>query len=79
MLTDIRMPPTDTDEGIQAAERLRETTRRSGSSYSASTRPDLVLALLEGGSARRAYLLKERVRNSTGSSRRSMPWPTVAR
>jgi DNA-binding NarL/FixJ family response regulator len=62
VVTDIRMPPTDTDEGIQAAQRLRETNPDIGvvvlSQYA---NPGYVLALLEGGSARRAYLLKERV------------------
>jgi DNA-binding NarL/FixJ family response regulator len=62
VLTDIRMPPGDTDEGIQAAERLRETHPDVGvvvlSQY---TNPAYALALLERGSARRAYLLKERV------------------
>jgi DNA-binding NarL/FixJ family response regulator len=62
VLTDIRMPPTDTDEGIRAAERLRETSPDVGvvvlSQYAA---PGYVLALLEGGSERRGYLLKERV------------------
>ena len=62
VVTDIRMPPGGTDEGIQAAERLRETHPQIGvvvlSQYA---NPSYVLALLEGGSARRAYLLKERV------------------
>jgi DNA-binding NarL/FixJ family response regulator len=64
VVTDIRMPPGDTDEGIQAAARLRETNPEVGvvvlSQY---TSPGYVLALLEGGSARRAYLLKERVKD----------------
>jgi DNA-binding NarL/FixJ family response regulator len=64
VITDIRMPPGNTDEGIQAAERLRETTPDVGvvvlSQYA---NPSYVLALLEGGSARRAYLLKERVKD----------------
>ena len=38
VVTDIRMPPGGTDEGIQAAERLRETNPESASSSSASTR-----------------------------------------
>ena len=38
VVTDIRMPPGGTDEGIQAAERLRETNPASASSSSASTR-----------------------------------------
>ena len=62
VLTDIRMPPDETDEGIQAAVRLRETHPDVGvvvlSQYA---EPRYALALLEGGSARRAYLLKERV------------------
>jgi DNA-binding NarL/FixJ family response regulator len=64
VVTDIRMPPGGTDEGIQAAERLRETNPEVGvvvlSQYAT---PSYLLALLEGGSARRAYLLKERVKD----------------
>ena len=62
VVTDIRMPPGNTDEGIQAASRLRETHPDVGvvvlSQYAVS---GYVLALLDGGSERRAYLLKERV------------------
>jgi DNA-binding NarL/FixJ family response regulator len=62
VVTDIRMPPGDGDEGIQAAGRLRETNPQVGvvvlSHYA---NPSYALALLEGGSARRAYLLKERI------------------
>jgi DNA-binding NarL/FixJ family response regulator len=62
VVTDIRMPPTGTDEGIQAAAWLREHLPRTGvvvlSQYVA---PRYALALLEHGSAGRAYLLKERV------------------
>ena len=62
VVTDIRMPPGDADEGIRAAERLRETDPDVGvvvlSQYAT---PAYALALLEGGSARRGYLLKERV------------------
>ena len=62
VVTDIRMPPSDTDEGIQAAARLRETNPDIGvvvlSQYA---NPTYVLALLDGGSAGRAYLLKARV------------------
>jgi DNA-binding NarL/FixJ family response regulator len=64
VVTDIRMPPGNTDEGIQAATRLRETRPEVGvvvlSQYAS---PSYVLALLEGGSERRAYLLKERVKD----------------
>jgi len=62
VLTDIRMPPGGEDEGIQAAEQLRETNPAVGvvvlSQYA---NPTYALALLKGGSAGRAYLLKERV------------------
>ncbi len=62
VVTDVRMPPSETDEGIQAAERLRVSHPDVGvvvlSQYAS---PGYALALLEGGSARRAYLLKERV------------------
>ena len=62
VVTDIRMPPGSTDEGIQAARRLREVRPEVGvvvlSQYAT---PSYVLALLDGGSAGRAYLLKERV------------------
>ena len=62
VVTDIRMPPGNTDEGIQAAARLRETHPEVGvvvlSQYA---NPSYVLALLERGSEGRAYLLKERV------------------
>jgi len=62
VVTDIRMPPGNADEGIQAAERLRDTDPNVGvvvlSQYAT---PSYALALLESGSAGRAYLLKERV------------------
>ncbi|HVA05332.1 MAG TPA: response regulator transcription factor [Acidimicrobiales bacterium] len=62
VVTDIRMPPTGTDEGIQAASWLREHRPEIGvvvlSQYKA---PAYALALLESGASGRAYLLKERV------------------
>ena len=64
VITDIRMPPGNADEGIQAAERLRETDPDIGvvvlSQYA---NPAFALALLESGSARRSYLLKERIQD----------------
>lgn len=64
VVTDIRMPPGSTDEGIQAATRLRETHPEVGVvALSQYATPSYVLALLEGGSERRAYLLKERVKD----------------
>ena len=62
VLTDIRMPPGNTDEGIQAATRLRETNPEVGVVVlSQHAVPAYVLALMDGGCERRAYLLKERV------------------
>jgi DNA-binding NarL/FixJ family response regulator len=62
VVTDIRMPPTGTDEGVRAAARIRESHPATGvvvlSQYAA---PGYALALLEGGSEGRAYLLKDRV------------------
>jgi DNA-binding NarL/FixJ family response regulator len=56
VITDVRMPPTSRDEGIRAANQLRESHPSIGvvvlSQYA---------ELLDGGSAGRAYLLKERV------------------
>jgi DNA-binding NarL/FixJ family response regulator len=62
VVTDIRMPPGGSDEGIQAAERLRETRPEIGVVVlSQFSDPEYALALLEQGSEGRAYLLKERV------------------
>jgi DNA-binding NarL/FixJ family response regulator len=64
VLTDIRMPPGGTDEGIQAAEQLRRTHPETGIVVLTQfTDPEYALALLEHGSERRGYLLKERVRD----------------
>ena len=64
VITDIRMPPTNTDDGIRLAMDLRERHPDMGvvvlSQYSDAI---YALALLERGSDRRAYLLKERVHN----------------
>jgi DNA-binding NarL/FixJ family response regulator len=62
VITDIRMPPTNLDEGIRAAEQLRVTHPDLGvvvlSQY---LEPGYAHALFENGTERRAYLLKERV------------------
>ncbi len=62
VITDIRMPPTGTDEGIRIAARLRTERPEVGvvvlSQYAD---PAYALTLLDGGSEGRAYLLKERV------------------
>jgi DNA-binding NarL/FixJ family response regulator len=66
VVTDIRMPPTGTDEGIRAALALRDSQPEIGvvvlSQY---VDPAYALALLERGSEGRAYLLKERVSDAT--------------
>ena len=62
VVTDIRMPPTGTDEGIRAAAQIRTSHPEIGvvvlSQYA---EPEYALSLLEKGAAGRAYLLKERV------------------
>lgn len=62
LLTDIRMPPTGTDEGIKAAEHLKEVDPDAGvvllSQYAD---PELAVAFFAAGSRGRGYLLKERV------------------
>jgi DNA-binding NarL/FixJ family response regulator len=64
VLTDIRMPPSRTDEGTRIAAKLRETHPNIGvvvlSQYA---EPAYALSLLEHGTGGRAYLLKERIRN----------------
>lgn len=62
VLTDIRMPPTGTDEGIRAANAFRESAPGLGVVVlSQHDEAEYALALLENGSEGRAYLLKERV------------------
>jgi DNA-binding NarL/FixJ family response regulator len=62
VLTDIRMPPTNTTEGIDAARRIREGHPDVGvvvlSQYSEE---DYAYELLKDGAAGLGYLLKERV------------------
>jgi DNA-binding NarL/FixJ family response regulator len=64
VITDIRMPPSRADEGIRIANELRETDPEIGvivlSQYA---EPAYALSLLEHGTGRRAYLLKERIRD----------------
>ena len=62
VVTDIRMPPSYVDEGIQAAAWLRANRPETGVVVlSQFATPSLAIALLGDGSAGRAYLLKERV------------------
>jgi DNA-binding NarL/FixJ family response regulator len=64
VLTDIRMPPTGTDEGIRIADELRDSHDGTGVIVlSQFLEPQYALALLERGAAGRGYVLKERVRD----------------
>lgn len=62
VVTDIRMPPTNKDEGIEIAARLRQTSPSTGvvvlSQFADAA---YALRLFDQGSSGRAYLLKERV------------------
>jgi DNA-binding NarL/FixJ family response regulator len=64
VVTDIRMPPSGADEGLRVAAQLRDSNPDVGvvvlSQYA---EPGYALALLDRGTAGRAYLLKERIRN----------------
>jgi DNA-binding NarL/FixJ family response regulator len=65
VLTDIRMPPTNTDEGIRLANELQLSRPEVGVVIlSQHSDPAYAMALFQNGSARRAYLLKERVKDS---------------
>ncbi len=62
VVTDIRMPPSSTDEGIRVASRLRDAHPGIGVVIlSQHAEPGYVLQLFAAGSEGRAYLLKERV------------------
>jgi DNA-binding NarL/FixJ family response regulator len=62
LVTDVRMPPTATDEGIRLARWMRTAHPDVGvivlSNYAD---PGYASGLLDGGTAGRGYLLKERV------------------
>lgn len=62
VVTDIRMPPTGTDEGITAALAIRATHPEVGIVVlSQFAEPEYVLQLFEEGSDRLGYLLKDKV------------------
>jgi DNA-binding NarL/FixJ family response regulator/DNA-binding SARP family transcriptional activator len=64
VVTDIRMPPGNLDEGIRASDRLHAEYPDVGAVVlSQYLEPDYALALFEAGTERRAYLLKERVQD----------------
>ncbi|RTL61367.1 MAG: response regulator transcription factor [Pseudonocardiaceae bacterium] len=62
VVVDIRMPPTHTTEGLDAAATLRESHPGVGVLVlSAHVEPHYALALIETGASGAGYLLKERV------------------
>jgi len=65
LVTDIRMPPTFQDEGIEGAKEVRKRLPGTGvvvlSQYDS---PDYAVQLLADGAAGYAYLLKDRVADS---------------
>lgn len=67
LVTDIRMPPTNSDEGIRAATSLRASHPRLGvvvlSQYD---EPEYAVQLLGAGAAGRAYLLKDTLVDADG-------------
>lgn len=64
VVTDIRMPPSHTSEGVEIAQMLRTSSPQTAviviSNYA---EPEYALAFLSGGTAGRGYLLKERLGN----------------
>src|SRR5919108_4218110 len=62
LLTDIRMPPENTDEGVRAATLLRVKHPEMGVLVlSQHDEPEYALGLLEHGARARGYLLKDRL------------------
>jgi DNA-binding NarL/FixJ family response regulator len=80
VVTDIRMPPGNLDEGIRAAERLRETAPETGvvvlSQY---LEPAYARALFEAGTERGAICSRSASTTSTSSSGRFARSPPAAR
>jgi DNA-binding NarL/FixJ family response regulator len=65
VITDIRMPPTKTDEGIRLANELRSSHPEIGVVVlSQHADPAYASSLLEQGSRGRAYLLKEHLKDA---------------
>jgi DNA-binding NarL/FixJ family response regulator len=62
VVTDIRMPPSFSDEGIEAAQQLRSSHPAIGVvALSLYLEPEYALRLLADGSSSRGYLLKDHV------------------
>jgi DNA-binding NarL/FixJ family response regulator len=65
VVTDARLPPTLTDEGIRFAIELRKSNPKIGVVVLGErTDPAKATALFAGGAERRAYLLKQRIADS---------------
>ena len=70
VVTDIRMPPDNADEGIRLAAELRSTHPEIGVVVlSQHAEPTYAMLLFEEGSERRAYLLKESLKDQTELTR----------
>jgi DNA-binding NarL/FixJ family response regulator len=66
LITDIRMPPSNTDEGLRIAYRLRQERPHVGVVIlSQHADPEYAISLLDDGAAGRGYLLKERLSDIT--------------
>ena len=62
LVTDVRMPPTKTDEGLRIAQALRSSHPLVGVVLlSQDGQPDLAAELVKDGAEGRGYLLKDRV------------------
>ena len=73
-VVDIRMPPTHTNEGLVAAERIRAAHPETGVLVlSQHVEPEYALRLLRGGEARSGYLLKDRISDVERARRRGRP------
>jgi DNA-binding NarL/FixJ family response regulator len=60
VITDVRMPPSLTDEGVQAAVQLRASHPKVGVLVlSQVSDPSFLRRILDGGSGHRGYLLKD--------------------
>ena len=70
VVTDIRMPPDNADEGIRLAAELRSTHPEIGVVVlSQHAEPTYAMLLFEEGSERRAYLLKQSLKDQAELTR----------
>ena len=79
VLTDIRMPPTKTDEGIRLAAELRHTHPRVGVVILSNHAEVMYAAtLFSEGTGGRGYLLKDQVKDRTSCCGCCIRWPRAA-